>query len=259
MKKNKILISLSLLFLFPLLAQSQPDKVFEQFHDRMGSRVLDIVQLEITPDPVREGQPIGFRATISNLTRFPGKVSLFVKDRDEVVTEVHDVVLQPGENRVTFPQTRYRFSRNEHCFIMEVDIARSRKPIDVAKEFCAKRTPFGWTLGQVRIGPFFVEDLSMFPDPVKPGQEIRFKVRFRNDGIPLKGNIRIQDRDQIVAQLNDVLLPRGYSELQFANVGYRFQRHDHCLTVMVDFEKTPYPVDAAREFCAKPLGWTLKP
>jgi len=257
---NRIpIILLLVLFLFPSFAQSQPDRVFEQFLDRAGPKVLEIVQLEITPDPVREGQPVGFRATISNLTRFPGKASLFVKDRDEVVTEVHDVVLQPGENRITFPQTRYRFSRNEHCFNVEVDIARSRKPIDVTKEFCAKRTYFGWTLGEVRIGPFFVEDLSMFPDPAKSGQEIRFKARLRNDGFPLKGNIRIQDRDQMVAQLNDVFLPRGYSEVQFANVGYRFQRHDHCFTVVVDFEKTPYPMDAVHEFCAKPLGWSLKP
>jgi hypothetical protein len=259
MKKSLILISLSVLFLFPLLAQSQHDKVFEQFFDRMGSRVLDIVQLEMTPDPVREGQPIVFRATISNLTRFPGKVSLLIKDRDEVVTEVRDIVLQPGENRVTFPQSRYRFSRHDPCFTVEADIARSRKPVDLAKEFCAKGTPWGWTLGEIRIGPFFVEDLDMFPDPVKPGQEIRFKVRIRNDGFPTKVNIRIQDRDQIVAHLNDVIVPRGHSEIQFGNVGYRFQRHDHCFNVMVDVDRTPYPVNAVREFCAKPLGWSLKP
>jgi len=27
----------------------------------------------------------------------------------------------------------------------------------------------------------------------------------------------------------------------------------------VDVERTPYRVDAAREFCARPFGWSLKP
>ena len=29
--------------------------------------------------------------------------------------------------------------------------------------------------------------------------------------------------------------------------------------VIADVERTPYRMDAAREFCAKPYGWSLRP
>ena len=47
-------------------------------------------------DPVREGQGVRFQAVISNLSRHLGRVSLFVKDKDEVVAAVEDVSLRPG-------------------------------------------------------------------------------------------------------------------------------------------------------------------
>jgi hypothetical protein len=109
------------------------------------------------------------------------------------------------------------------------------------------------------MGPLFVEDLDMYPDPASSGQEVRFRARLRNDGSPVRANLRIQDRDQVVAQLNDVFLPRGHYEFVFPYTRYQFQRFDHCFTVIVDVERTPYRVDAAREFCAKPFGWSLKP
>ena len=99
----------------------------------------------------------------------------------------------------------------------------------------------------------------MHPDPVSPGKEVRFRAKLRNDGMPIRADIRIQDRDQVVVQLNDVFLPRGYSEFQFPYTRYQFQRFDHCFTVIVDVERTPHQVDAAREFCAKPFGWSLRP
>jgi hypothetical protein len=142
---------------------------------------------------------------------------------------------------------------------VEADIDHARRLIDVAKEFCAKRTNLGWTLSDKGIGPLYVEELEMYPDPAIPGQEIRFKVRLRNDGRPIRGHIRIQDRDQLVAKVENVSIPRGYTEYQFPHSRYTFQRLDTCFTVLVDFERTPYPVDASREFCAKPMGWTLRP
>ncbi len=257
MKKRILVIPLlGFLFIFPSWVQSQPDKVFERL---FGARHLSVLQLEMNPDPVRQGQLVSFQAVISNASRLPGKVSFFIKDRDEVVTAVHDVMIRPGQNRIAFPQADYRFSRNEYCFLVEVDIERTRNTIDVAKEFCARRTYQGWSMKAPRVGPLFVEDLDMSPDPVRPGQEVRFRARLRNDGHPLRVDLRIQDRDQVVAQLNDVHLRPGYSEFVFPDTRYQFERSDHCFTVIVDVERTPYRVDAAREFCAKPFGWSLKP
>jgi hypothetical protein len=142
---------------------------------------------------------------------------------------------------------------------VEVDIGQTKQRIDMAKEFCAQRTRGGWTLRDKGTVPLYVEDLSMNPDPATPGQDVRFRVKLRNDGRPIRGTIRIQDKDQVVVQVENISIPRGYSDFQFPFTRYSFQRFDQCFTVLVDFERTPYPVDAAREFCAKPMGWTLRP
>jgi hypothetical protein len=176
-----------------------------------------------------------------------------------VVAAVEDVDLRPGENRIVFPQTRYRFHRQDSCFTVEVDIERSKRPIDLAREFCARRTNQGWSMRAPRVGPLFVEDLDVLPDPVVHGQEARFRAKLRNDGRPLRVDLRIQDRDQVVTRLDDVALPRGSSVFVFPHTRYQFQRFDHCFTVIVDVERTPFRLDAAREFCAKPYGWSLKP
>jgi len=261
MKKKILGITLvGFVLLFPTLVQSQPDKGFERL---VGPTIqhgdLRVLHLEMSPDPARAGQRVSFQAVVSNLSRHSGKVNLSIRDRDEVVAAVYDVVLRPGDNRVAFPQTNYRLERNEYCFTVEVDIERSKTPVDLAKEFCARRTSQGWTMASHRVGPLFVEDLDMHPDPVQPSQEIRFRARIRNDGSPIRANIRIQDRDQVVTQLNDAFVRRGQSEFFFPNTRYQFQRLDHCFTVIVDVERTPYRVDAAREFCAKPYGWSLRP
>jgi hypothetical protein len=211
------------------------------------------------PDPVWEGQGVRFQVVISNPSRYSGRVNLYIKDSDEMVTAVEDVILRPGDNRIAFPQTRYRFQRQDTCFTVEVDIERSRRPIDLAKEFCARRTYQGWSMTAPRVGPLFIEDLGMVPDPVQPGQEVRFRAKIRNEGNPIRANIRIQDKDQVVAQLNDAFLNHGTFDYWFVQAPYRFQRFDHCFTVIVDVERTPYRLDAAREFCAKPYGWSLRP
>jgi hypothetical protein len=224
---------------------------------------LRVLDLGMNPDPVREGQRIRFNLTISNLSNHSGKVNLFIRDRDELVAEADDILLRPGHNQINFPTTGYRFSRHEHCFGVEVDIERTRRPIDVARRFCVQRTAGGWTLSDPSVGPFFIEDLEMYPDPVRPKQETRFKVKLRNDGKIVRATLRIQDRDEMVTKLEDVPISRGYGEYQFPYTGYSFQRSDHCFTVVVDVEKKPYQVEATRKFCArqitKPPGWTLQP
>ena len=225
----------------------------------LRSTDLRVLQLEMSPDPVREGQLVTFQLTLSNLSQHSERVTLFLKDRDEVVTLVHDVPLRPGQNRVSFPPTNYRFSRADHCFSVEVDIEKTRRPVDMVKAFCARRTSAGWSMSDTRVGPLLVEDLKIAPDPVRSGERVRFTLRLRNDGNPVRANIRIQDRDQVVIQLNDATLQRGRTDFQFPYTQYVFQRFDHCFTVMVDVEKTLHRVDSVKEFCAKPTGWTLKP
>jgi hypothetical protein len=264
MKKFMATVVIGCLFLITTLAQAQVDKMIDRFLPRGESGIrpedLRIAQLEFSPDPVREGQRISFHITIVNDSRNSGIITLAVKDRDEVVTAVRDVRINPGENRIDFPETNYRLSRSDTCFTVEAAIDHTRRVVELTKEFCARRTSSGWTLADQGVSLLYVEDLAMNPDPVTPGQDIRFKVRLRNDGRPMRGDIRIQDKDRVVAQVENVSFPRGTSDFQFPyTTRYTFQRLDHCFTVVVDFERTPYPVDAAREFCAKPMGWTLRP
>ena len=269
MKQWGMLVFIGCLFVVPSLAQAQLDKMLDRLIDKGESGIrpenLRVLQLEVSPDPVREGQRVGFRVTIANGSRNSGRVTLAIKDKDELISEVRDATLRPGDNQVNFPETSYRFSRSDHCFTVEADIEHTRSSIDLAKQFCAKRTNLGWTLsdsGMVSdrgIGPLYVEELEIYPDPAIPGQEIQFKIRLRNDGRPTRGTVRIQDRDQLVVQVEDVSIARGSTEFQFSRSRYIFQRFDTCFTVLVDVERTAYPVDASRKFCAKPVGWTLRP
>ena len=265
MKKWGMIVLIGCLFVVPSLAQAQLDKLLDRVFEKEDSGIrpndLKVLHLEITPDPVREGQRVAFRITIANDSRSSGRVTLAIKDKDEIISEVRDASLRPGENQVNFPESSYRFSRSDPCFTVEADIARTRSPIDTSREFCAKRTNAGWTLSDKGRGPLplYVEEFEMNPDPATPGQEIRFRVRLKNEGRPTRGTVRIQDRDQLVAQVENVSIPRGSTEFQFPHSRYSFQRFDTCFTVLVDVERTPYPVDASRQFCAKPMGWTLRP
>jgi hypothetical protein len=262
MKKVGLVFFLAVFVLLPSFAQSQPDRMLQQFFDKMGPRIqpgdLQIRELEMLPDPVRQGQPMGFQVTIANSSNRSGRVNLSIRDKDEIIAQANDVTLRPGTNRIDFPQTRYRFEKNDYCFAVEVDIEGNRSPIDKAMEFCARRTARGWSLNAPVVGPFFVETLEMSPDPVQVGQKVLFRVRLRNNGSPVRANIRIQDRDAIVAEVNDFRLPQGRSEIEFPYTLYRFEGSDHCFAVLVDVERTPNPVDAAKPFCARPVGWTLR-
>lgn len=258
MKKAAFFL-IGFLILLPCFGYSQPSKLFQTIGPSIDPSDLRVLKIEMAPDPAREGQLLRFYVTISNLSYFSGWASIFIKDRDEVIAAAYDVLLRPAYNRIAFPETNYRLWRYEHCFTVEVDIERTRRPVDLVKEFCSRRSVYGWTLSSIVIGPFLVEDLEMFPDPVQPGQEVRFRLRLRNEGPSIHANIRIQDRDQIVAQLTNVILHRGSAEYHFPYTRYPFQRFDHCFTLFVDVERTPYRADSIREFCARPLGWTLRP
>ncbi|MBA4416911.1 MAG: hypothetical protein C0392_03215 [Syntrophus sp. (in: bacteria)] len=265
MKKWWMFLLVGCLFVFPALAHAQLDELAERLlggkEQGIRSEDLKIHQIELSPDPVREGQRLAFQVIISNSSRFSGKVTIAIKDRDQIISEVTNAVLRPGENQVAFPETGYRFSGSDHCFTVEANIGRTRRLIDAERQFCAKRSGSAWTMSDKGVGAvsLHVEGLDMYPDPVSPGQEIRFTVRLRNDGRPIRGHIQIQDRDQIVAKVENANIPNGLTEYQFPRTQYTFQRFDACFTVLVNSERTLYPIDARNKYCASPMGWTLKP
>ena len=264
MKKWCMVVFIGCFLVMPVMAHAQLDKLLEGLLGRGSEEVsleqISVTQMEMIPDPARDGQRVAFRATITNSSRNHVRVMLAVMDRDRVVSQVSNAYLQSGSTQINFPETTYQFSgREQRCFTIETNIDGRWVPITMAAEFCPQRSNAGWsTSDRGGAGQLQVEELLMSPDPITRGQEVRFMVRIMNDGRPIRGNIRIQDRDQVVVQTDSVNIPRGTTEFQLPRSQYTFQRMDTCFTVSVDIERTPYPVDASKEYCANPTAWTLK-
>ncbi|HWP57787.1 MAG TPA: hypothetical protein VNL14_07870 [Candidatus Acidoferrales bacterium] len=114
---------------------------------RRGDR-LRIQDLDMSPDPIVEGQRIRF-----------WRVRLYLDGNRQCDTEVEihegkDVVarerisLRPGTNEVNIrPDERYRFHGREHCFTVVVDLEGSRRQVDADRRFCARQKP-SWTMGE---------------------------------------------------------------------------------------------------------------
>ena len=217
MKKKGRVILVAFLILFPGFVQSQPA------NSNPGGRpeALTIPHLDMSTDPVREGQRVRFVMTLLNRTSFLGRSILFVKDRDEVVAEARGVLL---------------------------------RPVDLAREVCVQWAYGSLTLSEVSIGPFLVEDLEMVPDPARLGQEVRFNLRLRNSGIPVRANIRIEEGDEIVAWVDNVSVEPGMGEYQFPYTGFFLQKFDHCFSIVIEVEGKLYKAETTRELCVKPRG-----
>src|SRR4030042_2183302 len=98
MKKWEMIVLIGCLFVVPSLAQAQADKLLERFFGREESTIrpedLRVLQLEISPDPVRQGQRVVFRVTISNSSRHSGRVTIVIKDKDQIISEAGNVPLR---------------------------------------------------------------------------------------------------------------------------------------------------------------------
>ena len=107
---------------------------------------LRVTELVMTPDPVREGQRLRFSMVMVNNSSYARRVSIAIRDGDELVEEVSDIDIRPGANRISFPWTGYRFSRQEPCFTVLVNIEGTYRPVDLARRFCVQPLRGGWSL-----------------------------------------------------------------------------------------------------------------
>jgi hypothetical protein len=107
-----------------------------------GSHRLQVVDLDISPDPLAEGQRIN-RWFVRLRADGSGECRTTIRVRDEgggVVAQERVWSLRPGLNDIELtPLERYRFSRNEHCFLVTADIAGTARPVDAARRFCARQ------------------------------------------------------------------------------------------------------------------------
>ena len=99
MKKPWMILLVGCLLMFPALAHAQLDKLAERLlggsEQGIRSEDLKILQIALSPDLVREGQRLVFRATISNSSRYSGRVIIAIKDRDQIISEVTNAELRP--------------------------------------------------------------------------------------------------------------------------------------------------------------------
>ena len=111
---------------------------------------LRVVDLNISPDPVAEGQQVrswqvdlradtdGECATTVQIQERPGNITVGTK---------RIYYLRPGSNTITVqPDGRYRFSQARHCFTVIADIEETARAIDASGNFCAQKQSNGWTI-----------------------------------------------------------------------------------------------------------------
>lgn len=109
-----------------------------QFGCRRGDRI-HIQDLDMTPDPVVEGQRIrAWRVRLQYDGRRECETEIFVRDGRYVVGHVRDFKMRPGVNELEIPATNdFRFHGRELCFNVSVDLEGSRQEIDADRRFCA--------------------------------------------------------------------------------------------------------------------------
>ena len=105
---------------------------------RRGDR-LHIEDLDVTPDPIIEGQRI--RAWKVRV-RFDGQreceTDIFIREGNTIVGHARDYTMRSGVNEIEIPaRDQFRFRGREHCFNVQVDLEGSRQPIDSDRRFCA--------------------------------------------------------------------------------------------------------------------------
>jgi hypothetical protein len=104
---------------------------------------LRVVDLDMSPDPVGEGQRIRawhvrLRADTSGECRTV--IRIRESDGSELVGREIAYRLRPGINEIEVePLERYRFSRDEQCFDVIADIERTGRRVDTERTFCARR------------------------------------------------------------------------------------------------------------------------
>ena len=131
-------LSISSLIYFATEATAKDKESGKGGSCRRGDR-LHIQDLDISPDPIIEGQRI--RAWKVRL-RFDGRrdceTDIFIREGNNIVGHARDYKLRSGVNEIEIPaRDQFRFRGREHCFNVQVDLEGSRQQIDAERRFCA--------------------------------------------------------------------------------------------------------------------------
>ncbi|HEX6769461.1 MAG TPA: hypothetical protein VF208_08930 [Candidatus Binatia bacterium] len=102
---------------------------------------LNIQDLDMSPDPVVEGQRIrAWRVRIDFSGRRDCETDVFIREGGSIVGHARNYRMRPGVNEVEIPVIEsYRYTGREHCFNVQVDLDGSRQQVDATRRFCARQ------------------------------------------------------------------------------------------------------------------------
>ena len=116
---------------------------------------MRIVDLDMYPDPVHEGQPVRkFTVTVQSDRNGECLTAFEIRDDgNDVAGRLLQSRLSPGTHQYTIPAVQgYRFQQKDLCFKVVAMVANTHwVPIDGARKECARFKPIqinGWTLNR---------------------------------------------------------------------------------------------------------------
>jgi hypothetical protein len=108
-----------------------------------GRDRLRVVDLDMSPDPVAVGERLErFRVSLRSDGSSDCAIQLQIRETqgNDVIASERVYRLRPGMNRINVePEGRYRFSRQEHCFNVVVNVENNWRPVDAARRFCVRQ------------------------------------------------------------------------------------------------------------------------
>ena len=110
---------------------------------------LAILDLNVIPDPVHQGQPVeAWRLTIQSDRNGECRTAIEIRDQDQVAGAGVLPAIRPGRGVYTIPaRPNYRFQRADNCYTVLANIGDSYTRLDAHRTFCAAPIPgIGWTL-----------------------------------------------------------------------------------------------------------------
>ena len=115
---------------------------------RQGDR-LKIQDLDVSPDPIVEGQRIRlWKVKIRLDGKRECETEIDIREGREPVGRERRFTLRPGINEVDIqPVEGYRFRGKEHCFNVIVDLDGTRRQADADRRFCASQKP-AWSFSE---------------------------------------------------------------------------------------------------------------
>jgi hypothetical protein len=118
-----------------------------------GGHRLQVVDLDMSPDPIAEGQRINrwlVRLRADSTGECRTTIRIYERPGKDLVAQAGVRRLRPGINDIEMePVERYRFNREEHCYQVTADIAGTEEAVDARRRFCARRAPGAgrrWTI-----------------------------------------------------------------------------------------------------------------